>query len=82
MDEPTDLTPPRPAGKPALEAGSLARETARAYAELLKYHRQRLNQTPEEAEAEVAGLMERGAEHILEVPPEAVTWSVLGRVWE
>ena len=75
--------PPEPAGDdPTGEAGSVARELARSYAELVESHRRAWGVGLEEADAKARGHGEWAVEAARRDPPDQVSWWALAAAME
>ena len=80
MDELAPTVPSQPPSR--AEAGSLAREMARAYVQMVRLHRERLDLSAAEADARAGDLAAYDAERVVDAPPDEVSWFSLGRAAE
>ena len=75
--------PPAPSGDgPTAEAGSVARELARSYGELVESHRRAWGVGHEEADAKARGHGESSVEAARRDPPDEVRWWTLAAAME
>ena len=79
MAESTEMVP-TPDERPVSEAGSLAREMSRAVVEMAAYYK-RTGMSTSQASTFARALAEDTA-HVMETPPDQVSWSTLGRLVE
>jgi hypothetical protein len=79
VDELTESAPATPAEPSALGAGSLAREMARAYVEMLRFHKDLMDKSENPAGV-AADLPARRRKRVMEAPPNQISWLTLGQV--
>src|SRR5215210_8104223 len=83
MEDETRAVVPASASPPALPAsgaGSLAREMSRAVVQMAQYY-ERTGMTTSEA-ATYARALASDTKHVMETPPDQISWSTLGRLAE
>src|SRR5262245_41668795 len=71
-----------PAPPPADETGVLAGEIAAAFGRMVAYYREHFGLSPEEARQRVASAPEGHLQHILDCPPDQLTWQDLNDLAE